>query len=170
MKAPGHIDALGRDPTTDATALYTRYVLGLVGAVAILLAIAGAEAYLTSPVRQAVRTYSELITAANQGNLEHARMLCTQRYLSKHNLRPAPEGGLVGLPRNINKNFQAWRHDQFVWLCPTNRVGPLFQFVHEAGLWKFDGPIGLLQPRGVVELYDEDDPSETEDPQPSADK
>ena len=31
------------------------------------------------------------------------------RYLRIHPLRPADEGGIVGLPRNIHKNFQAWR-------------------------------------------------------------
>ena len=42
-----------------------------------------------------------------------------------------------------------------VWVCPTNRVGPIFQFVFEEGVWKFDGPIGALRPRGKVVPFEE---------------
>ena len=63
-------------------------------------------------------------------------------------MRPAHEGGIVGLPRNIHKNFQAWRQGPNVWLCPTNRVGPVYQFVRESGSWRFDGPVGILRGRG----------------------
>jgi hypothetical protein len=109
------------------------------------------EIISTAPVRGAVNTYTELITAANQKDLVGAAKLCTQRYLRAHPLRAAPEGGLVGMPRNINKNFQAWRHGKAVWFCPTNRVGPVYQFLRESGRWKFDGPVGLLRPGGFVE-------------------
>jgi hypothetical protein len=56
----------------------------------------------------------------------------------------------VGLPRNIHKNFQAWRHGKDVWICPTDRVGPIYQFVFEAGAWRFDGPVGILRARGEI--------------------
>jgi hypothetical protein len=56
----------------------------------------------------------------------------------------------VGLPRNIHKNFQAWRHGKDVWICPTDRVGPIYQFVYEADGWKFDGPAGILRARGEI--------------------
>ena len=77
---------------------------------------------------------------------------------------PAREGGVIGLPRNIHKNFRAWRHGSAVWICPMNRVGPLYQFVLEAGSWRFDGPIGILRGRGEVVLSD--DLSDFEDPAP----
>jgi hypothetical protein len=112
------------------------------------------EIISTAPVRGAVSTYTSLITAANHQDLAVANQLCTARYRRTHSLRAAPEGGIVGLPRNINKNFQAWRHGRAVWLCPTNRVGPVYQFLRESGTWKFDGPIGILNQAGVVELGD----------------
>jgi hypothetical protein len=105
----------------------------------------------TAPVRGAVQCYSSLLVAANRQDLAAARELCSNRYLQSHGLRPAAEGGLVGLPRNINKNFQAWKHGSEVWLCPTNRVGPVYQFVNEGGAWRFDGPIGVLTSGGTVE-------------------
>ncbi len=87
---------------------------------------------------------------ANRQDVEAARRLCSSRYLRGHEVAPAPEGGLIGLPRNIHKNFQSWRRGHDVWICPTNRVGPIFRFVHEGGAWRFDGPVGLLRPRGEI--------------------
>lgn len=101
----------------------------------------------TRPVRETVGAYSALISAANRQDVEAAAQLCSTRYRRLHRLQPAEEGGIVGLPRNIHKNFQAWRQGENVWICPTNRVGPVYQFVHEAGRWRFDGPVGLLQGR-----------------------
>lgn len=128
-----------------------------------LLAVAGAvgvEIALTRPVREAVRCYTDLISAANRRDLAAARAVCTDRYLASHDLKLAQEGGMVGLPRNIHKNFQAWREGGEVWLCPTNRVGPVFRFVKEGGRWKFDGVVGQLMPGGRVEPMEEtgDDP------------
>jgi hypothetical protein len=54
------------------------------------------------------------------------------------------------MPRNINKNFKAWREGPHVWICPTNRVGPVYQFVFENGGWRFDGPIAILRPWGEI--------------------
>jgi hypothetical protein len=102
-----------------------------------------------------VTAYTALIVAANRGDLDAVRRLCTSRYLKEHDVRPAREGGVVGLPRNIHKNFRAWRHGPHVWICPTNRVGPLYQFVFEAGSWRFDGPVGILRGRGEVIPYTE---------------
>jgi len=119
----------------------------------VVLALGGALAWeiiATRPVRQAVTAFTALLDAANRQDIDAVRRLCTERYLQAHEPRPAREGGVVGLPRNIHKNFQAWRHGPHVWLCPTNRVGPLYQFVHESGSWRFDGPIGLLRGRGEV--------------------
>jgi hypothetical protein len=96
----------------------------------------------------AVATYTELIFAANRQDLTSIRRLSTARYVSKATIREAKEGGVVGLPRNINKNFQAWREGEVVYLCPSNRVGPVYRFLKEDGAWKFDGPAGLLVPGG----------------------
>jgi hypothetical protein len=114
----------------------------------------------TAPVRGAIQSYVALLSAANRQDLEAARALSSAHYLETHTLAPAPEGGLIGLPRNVHKNFQAWREGDNVWVCPTNRVGPVYQFVHEGGRWKFDGPVGLLRPGGEVIL----DPSLAEPP------
>jgi hypothetical protein len=62
----------------------------------------------------------------------------------------AAEGGISGIPRNLNKNFQAWRNGPNVWICVTNRVGPVYQFVEENGEWRFDGPIAILRPHGEL--------------------
>ena len=113
------------------------------------------------PVRRSVLTYTELLGAANRPDLtddqrlDLARRLCSTRYLQTHDLKLAPEGGLVGIPRNIHQNFQAWRHGPHVWLCPTNRVGPVYQFVNENGSWRFDGPVGMLRPHGAMVPYEE---------------
>jgi hypothetical protein len=121
------------------------------GVVVAIVAIVVGELIYTKPVRDAVRAYTRLLEVANRQDLtdderlEAAQALCTTRYLQAHTLRSAPEGGLVGIPRNIHKNYQAWRHGADVWICPTNRVGPIYQFAYEDGRWRFDGPIGLLR-------------------------
>lgn len=131
---------------------------------AVAVVLAGGLAFViveTIPVRGALATYTDLIATANRPDLTDserialARQLCSERYLGTHHLSVASEGGLVGIPRNIHKNFQAWRRDGKVWICPTNRVGPLYQFVYERGRWRFDGPIGLLVAPGEVVRYDE---------------
>lgn len=133
-------------------------LLGIVAGIAVAGGVLGVEIALTRPVRDAVRTYTELIAAANRRDLAAARALCTERYLASHRLRLAEEGGLVGLPRNIHKNFQAWREGAEVRLCPSNRVGPVYRFVEERGRRKFDGVIGQLLPGGQVEpMADEAD-------------
>jgi hypothetical protein len=112
------------------------------------------EVITTRPVRGSIRTLSELFTIANRPDLTAdqrlaaARSLCTARYLEAHPIALATEGGIVGIPRNINKNFQAWREGPNVWVCPTNRIGPVYQFVYEENAWRFDGPVGMLGPRG----------------------
>ena len=125
--------------------------------VLILLGVLAYEVVSTGPVRGAVRTCSELLTIANRPGLKPeerqaaARALCTRRYLSTHKLDVAEGGGgFVGIPRNLNKNFKGWREGPNVWICTTNRIGPIYQFVLEDGTWKFDGPVGLLQPRGEI--------------------
>jgi hypothetical protein len=134
------------------------YLIGSAVAIGLVAAIA-AEIFWTKPERDSVTTYSQLIAAANAQDVARAQSLCSARYLHTHALRPAREGGMVGLPRIIHKNFVAWRHDANVWLCPSDRVGPIFQFVLEGGRWKFDGPIGILQSRGrIMRLDEEPDP------------
>ena len=129
--------------------------LATVAAVAAASALLAFEVLATRPEREAVRSLSELMTLANLPDLSvdeltrRASFLCSRHYLETHTLEPAPEGGLVGFPRNLNKNFKVWRERGNVWIRPTDRVGPVYQFVEEAGRWKFDGPVGILDPQGA---------------------
>jgi hypothetical protein len=130
----------------------------LIAALMTFLLAAGVafEVIATQPVRGAMRTCSALFTIANRPDLTDterlaaARSLCSTRYLQAHPLSLAAEGGLSGFPRNINKNFKAWREGPNVWICPTNRVGPVYQFVFENGDWRFDGPVAILRPWGEI--------------------
>jgi hypothetical protein len=134
----------------------TRSVIVAVAIPLILLGGLAFEIIATQPVRRALRTCTELFTVANRPDLTDserlnaARALCSTRYLQTHHLALAAEGGIVGIPRNINKNFQAWREGPNVLICPTNRIGPVYQFVLENGQWRFDGPVGILRPRGEM--------------------
>ena len=111
----------------------------LVTAISVaLLAGLAFEIVTTQPVRGALRTCSELFTIANrpdladQERLAAAAQLCTARYLKQHPLEIAPEGGLVNIPRNLNKNFKAWHEGPNVLICTQDRVGPIYQFVYES--------------------------------------
>jgi hypothetical protein len=136
----------------------TRLRIALISAtvVAALLGGLAFEIITTQPVRGALRTCSELFTVANRPDLldserlEAARALCTKRYLREHPLAASREGGLVNIPRNLNKNFKAWRDGQSVLICTSNRVGPIYQFVYEDGRWRFDGLFGILRSWGEV--------------------
>lgn len=136
--------------------LKTRNILIGAACFAVLAGGLAYEVVSTRPVRQAVQAYSELVTVANRPDLsiadrlEAARPYFSARYLASHELATAREGGLVGLPRYINKNFQAWRQGAAVWLCPSNRIGPVYQLVKEDGRWKFDGLVGILRSRNVL--------------------
>lgn len=123
------------------------YLIGLAVAGVVIGALAVVVAW-TAPTRKSVYAYTELLGAANRQDVDTARRICSTRYLDSHPLRLAPDGGIVGIPRNIHKNFQVWREGPNVWLCPTNRIGPVYQFVYEKGAWRFDGPVGILQGRG----------------------
>jgi hypothetical protein len=127
------------------------------GTITIVLAAGLAlEIVATRPVRGAMRTLSEIFTIANRPDLTEeerlnaARSLCTARYLKEHPLAVAAEGGIIGFPRNINKNFKAWREGPHVWICPTNRIGPVYRFVFENNAWRFDGPVAILRPWGEI--------------------
>jgi hypothetical protein len=102
--------------------------------------------------RGGMAAFTALVASANAQDLEAVRSLCSRRYLGSHAIGRAPEGGVVGLPRNIHRNFQVWTEGDEVWLCPTDRVGPVYRFVREEGSWKFDGLVGRLVPGGRVEL------------------
>lgn len=146
-------------PRSRAVLIAGAFVLILLGGLAY-------EIIATAPVRGAVRTCSELLTIANRPGMKTeeriaaARALCTRRYLATHKLEVAGSGeGLVGVPRNFNKNFKGWREGPNVWICPTNRIGPIYQFVHEDGAWRFDGPVGILRPWGeIVPMTDVPEP------------
>ena len=145
------------------TAPRTRPILIGAAVVAALIAALVVTSVRTRPVRHSVIAFTELLAAANLQDLPRARGLCSSRYLGAHPLEPSAEGGIVGLPRNMHPNFQAWRDGPHVWICPTNRVGPIYQFTREAGAWKFDGPVGLLRGRGRILLDPELTPPENSD-------
>jgi hypothetical protein len=134
----------------------TRIALIVAAGAMVLTAGLAFEIITTQPVRGALRTCSELFTIANRPDLQDserlaaARALCTDRYLRQHPLSIAPEGGLVNIPRNLNKNFKAWREGPNVLICTSNRVGPIYQFTYEGDRWRFDGLIGILRPWGEV--------------------
>jgi hypothetical protein len=162
MQTEPNIDDLADVPKTGKSVDRTRSLI--VGGVVVLILLGGLayEIVATQPVRGALRTFSELFTAANRPDLRAdqrlatARALCSRRYLSTHKLDVAKDGqGLVGIPRNLNKNFKAWREGANVWICPTNRVGPVYQFVLEDGSWRFDGPVGILRPMGQIVPMDD---------------
>ncbi len=145
------------------TAPRTRPILIGAAVVLALIVVLVVTSVRTRPVRQSVIAFTELLAAANLGDLPRARALCSSRYLAAHPLQPSEEGGIVGLPRNMHPNFQAWRDGPYVWICPTNRVGPIYQFALEVEAWKFDGPIGLLRGRGQIILDPELTPPESSD-------
>jgi hypothetical protein len=115
------------------------------GSAAAVLCVLVWLAFSTQETRAGVTAYTRLTVAVNAQDIESVRSLCTNRYLQTHKLRAAASGGMVGFPRFIHKNFQAWREGEAIWLCPTNRIGPIYQFLKEDGVWKFDGLIGLLR-------------------------
>jgi hypothetical protein len=147
--------------------MWTPLIAAAVAVVAI--GAIAALALWTQPTRAAVQVYTEILGAANRQDVEAARRLCSTRYKMSHTLRPAAFGGIVGLPRNIHQNFQVWRDGPNVLLCPTNRVGPVYQFVRESGAWKFDGPIGVLQGRGQLARFADGDLYEPPAPAPNLD-
>lgn len=138
--------------------------LAVVIALGIVLVV---EIRMTAPVRGAVRAYTRLLNAANRGDLEAVRALCTASYLQRHPPRLAKEGGVEGMPRTIHKNYQAWREGQAVLLCPSNRVGPVFQFLPSSDGWKFDGFVGLLQPGNIFNKISPEGPGDLDPEAPA---
>jgi hypothetical protein len=137
----------------------TRYTLITVTILCVLGAGLAFEIGATRPVREAVGTYADLVALGNRAilteaerveTLQAARELCSSRFRDSGLLALGPEGGIAGLPRTINKNFQAWREGENVWICPTNRIGPVYQFVREEGHWRFDGLVAILRPKGEI--------------------
>ena len=130
----------------------------IIGGAVVLLLLGGIayEIVPTQPVRGAVRTCSELFTAptaptCGRRSGSRRRGRCARGDISHPQAGRRRDGqGLVGVPRNLNKNFKAWREGPNVWICPTNRFGPVYQFVLEDGTWRFDGPVGILGPWGRV--------------------
>jgi hypothetical protein len=121
-------------------------VLGATCSVSLIVAYGVLGFLRAAPVRGGVRTFALLIETANRGDVAAAARLCSSRYLAQHPLERASEGGLLGLPRAIDKNFSAWLQGPNVWICPTNRVGPVFQLVPDGPVWLFDGLVGELLP------------------------
>ena len=107
--------------------------------------------------RGAVRTYTELFTVANRQDLEPSRAarrgaaLCTERYLQTHSSAVAARArGSSASRATSTRTSRPGGEGPNVWICPTNRVGPVYQFVLEDGAWRFDGPVGILRPWGEI--------------------
>jgi hypothetical protein len=128
-----------------------RWVMVALVAAGLLVALSARSIQSLMMTRGGVATFTRLLASGNAGDLDAVRSLCTRRYLESHRVALSSEGGVVGLPRVIHKNFQAWVEGDQVWLCPTDRVGPVYRLVIEAGDWKFDGLVGLLGAGGRVE-------------------
>ncbi len=155
-RAESRPDATG--PTPDAPGRRTRVLaIGLCLAAFALVVLVSYDAVATAPVRGAVRAYTQLITAANRGDLNQARQLCTPQFLEASPLKLAEEGGIIGLPRAIHKNFHAWRHGPDVWICPSNRSGPVFQLRRDGNRWLFDGLVAERRAGNVLILPKDDD-------------
>ena len=133
------------------------WAMGLVVVAGLLVAPLSSLVRSLRMTRGGMSTFTALLASGNAQDLDAVRSLCSRRYLASHPIRRSAEGGVVGLPRNIHKNFQAWREGGEVWICPTNRVGPVYRLALEGGSWKFDGLVGLLRPGGRVEPMDEDE-------------
>jgi hypothetical protein len=138
----------------------TKKKIALIVTVIALVLVGGLtfEIVSTQPVRGALRSFAELFTVANRpdltdsARLDAARQLCSKRYQREHPLALAPEGGLVNIPRNLHKNYKAWREGADVFICPTDRAPtrPIYRFVFEGDRWCFDGLVGVLLPSGKV--------------------
>ena len=126
-----------------------------------ILAVVGGPVGLAirrlATTRGAVHTYARLIACANAQDLVAIRSLCTDRYLSNHEIKAARQGGVVGLPRQIHPNYQVWVEGDQVWLCQGNRVGLVVRFVWVAGRWLYDGEVGLLKGDGRIVVPDPED-------------
>ena len=133
------------------------------GSVLAVLVVLFWLALSTKETRAGVTAYTRLTVAVNAQDLPAVQSLCTNRYLQTHTLKAAASGGMVGFPRYIHKNFQAWREGEAIWLCPTNRVGPIYQFLKEDGIWKFDGLIGLLRSGNQILVLPEESRQSGED-------
>lgn len=121
-------------------------LLAIAAAALVVVAIGVIEFVRTAPVRGAVRAYTALIAAANRGDRAAVQALCSAHYLQGHRIEVADEGGVVGLPRMIHKNFRTWPRGEAMWICPGNRAGLVAQLVREQGVWKYDGIVGELRP------------------------
>ncbi len=115
-----------------------RRVIAVVG-VLLLGAFILVEAIRTAPIRASVTTLSRLVAASNRGDLEAVELLCSESILRAGVIRAAPEGGMIGLPRTIDKNFRAWKQGSVVLIRPTGRGGLAYRFISEADRWVFDG-------------------------------
>lgn len=118
-------------------------VFGAIAATALLAA--SFAWWWTKPQREALRAFTGVLSAANAGDLDEIRRLCTEGYLREHPPALAGEGGVRNFPRGIHKNFQVWGEGPDILICPTNRVGPVYRIRNEGGAWRFDGLAGEIR-------------------------
>ena len=124
---------------------------GAVVVAGLLASPAGRWARSQMMGQRAMLAFVKLVGAGNAQDLDAARSLCTSGYQARNPLEVSRGGGIVGLPRNIHRNYQVWREREDIYICPTDRVGPIYRIVKESGTWKFDGPVGILRPGGRFE-------------------
>ena len=142
----------------------TRTALISTAIVAILLAGLVFEVVTTQPVRGAMRTCSELFTIANRLELtepDAARatraMLGGARRallgsLPSHRIRWPwpPKGESSAFRATSTRTSKRGEKDRTSGSVPTNRIGPVYQFVFEDGRWRFDGLVAILGPWGEI--------------------
>ncbi len=103
----------------------------------------------TAPSRAVLRTLVDLQIAAEAGDLEQARSLCTERFLDEVGLQQTEAGSFFQVPVTLEKNYRLWRRtDGVIWLRPTDIRGPVYQFLRDDDHWRFDGLIARDEYRG----------------------
>jgi hypothetical protein len=110
---------------------------------ATLIGIGGAvfEYRRTAGERGALRTFAQLIAAANRRDLSTVESLCSSRLLLHDPPRFAPRGGLVGLPRALGRRYVVRHVGDFILISPGGRGGFEYRLVDQDGAWKFDGVV-----------------------------
>lgn len=128
------------------TSILVAVVLGFVGFVVY-------ESVTTRPRRDATRAFLKLIDVTRRPGLSDEERIETARnFFSARRLAVGPirltDGGVEGLPRDVDHNFPVWRDGAAFLLRPSDRDGVVYRMVEQNGRWRFDGPAGHRHGRG----------------------